>query len=655
LVKAIKVEEGKTKVIDAKCIYCGSCVKHCPSQAKFAESGIEATESFFQQGKRVIACVDPTFPAAFDNLAPQQLVAALKKLGFNEVMEGAFGGELVIRQYQKLLQEGREKPIISSICPAVVSYIEKYVPSLIPHLAPVVSPMIAMGRMIKGRYAPDAKVVYIGPCIAEKWEMKDEEVQGAVDVVLTFAELETMLKEAEIDPSVLPPAEFDGPRPHQARFLPLPGSLLNNLALPHDILNPENPVVTGKKGMKTVLEDLQAGNLRVKYLELLYCHGCTQGPRVSNKLSRYARRELLMDYVDRASAGHDESRFQRWMEEYESVDLSRGFADRFLEIEMPSEKQIKWILRKLGKRQPEDELNCQVCGYDSCRSKAIAVCQGVAELEMCLPYLVRKCQERFTALQKSHHKLKEAQDQLVQSEKLVSMGQLAASVAHEINNPISGVLTYIKLMQKKIDGRPLSDKELANFRKYLNIVAKETSRCGSIVRSLLEFARQSELKIESLDVNLVLKKTLALVEHQITLQNIKLTKKFTPLPRISADSSQLQQVFMNIILNAVQAMPNTGEISVTTAEGKDNFIEVRISDTGCGIAKENIPKLFDPFFSTKKEGRGIGLGLSVVYGIINRHRGRIEVESEVGKGSTFIVKLPRRGATSGRLYRTPPE
>lgn len=654
-VKAIKVEEGKAKVIDTKCIYCGSCVKHCANQAKYAEIGIETTRGFFQQGERVIACLDPTFPAAFNSTTPQQLAGALKKLGFTEVMEGAFGGELVIRQYQKLLQEEREKPIISSICPAVVSYIEKYVPSLIPYLAPIVSPMIAIGRMIKGKYAPEAKVVYIGPCIAKKWEMKDEEVQGAVDVVLTFAELETMLKEAEIDLTRISPAEFDGPQPLKASLLPMAGSLVKNLALPYDILNPENLVVTSKKGMKTILKDLQNDNLRVKFLELLYCNGCTQGPRVSNELSRYARRELLMDYVIQSFPNHDDSSFKRWMKEYGSVDLSRGFTDRFLEMEMPSEKEIKWILRKMGKRHPEDELNCGVCGYDSCRSKAIAVCQGFAELEMCLPYLAKKCQERFTALQRSHHKLKQAQEQLVQSEKLISMGKLAASVAHEINNPISGVLTYIKLMQKKVDGKPLSGSDLASFRKYLNIVAKETSRCGNIVRSLLEFARQSELKIQSLDVNSVLKKTLALLENQLTLQNIKLTKNIKPLPAISADSSQLQQVFMNIILNAIQAMPNGGEIAISTSEGKDGFIEVRVSDTGCGISKENIPKLFDPFFSTKKGGKGIGLGLSVVYGIINRHRGRIEVESGVGKGSTFIIKLPRRGAASGSFYRSPPE
>ena len=515
--------------------------------------------------------------------------------------------------------------------------------------------MIAMGRMIRGKYAPEAKVVYIGPCIAKKWEVQDEEVQGAVDVVLTFAELDTMLEEAKVDTSKLTPAEFDGPKPLRAGLLPLAGSFIKNLALPYGILNPENLVVTGKAGMKTILRDLQSNNLRVEFLELLYCNGCTQGPRVSNKLSPYARRELLMDYIIRAFTKHDDSLFKRWMEEYGSVDLSRGFSDRFLEIEMPSEKEIKWILRKMGKRHPEDEINCRVCGYDSCRSKAIAVCQGFAELEMCLPYLAQKCQERFTALQRSHIKLKEAQDQLIQSEKLISMGKLAASVAHEINNPISGVLTYIKLMQKKVDGKPVSDKDLASFRKYLNIVAKETSRCGSIVRSLLEFARQSELKIQSLDVNLVLKKTIALLEHQLTLQNIKLAKNFKPLPEISADSSQLQQVFMNIILNAIQVMPNGGEITVSTAEGKDGFIEVKISDTGCGIPKENLPKLFDPFFSTKKGGKGIGLGLSVVYGIINKHRGKIEVKSEVGKGSTFIIKLPRRGAASGRLYRSPPE
>ncbi|GAH71429.1 unnamed protein product, partial [marine sediment metagenome] len=187
--KAIRVREGLAEVIKERCISCGTCVQLCAAKAKLAESDIGIVWQLLGERQPVIALLSAPFPAAFPELRPGQLVTALKKLGFSEVMEDSFGAEPVGREYARLLSENNGKPILSSTCPAVVFYIEKYYPQLIGNLAPIVSPMVAMGRVIKWQYNPQAKVVFIGPCIAKKAESRDEKVAGVVDAVLTFSEL----------------------------------------------------------------------------------------------------------------------------------------------------------------------------------------------------------------------------------------------------------------------------------------------------------------------------------------------------------------------------------------------------------------------------------------------------------------------------------
>jgi two-component system NtrC family sensor kinase len=198
--KAIKVEEGKAQVLKERCIACGTCLQVCVPKAKQVESDIGITWQLLSQYPNVIAILSSSFPAALLKCSPGQLVAALKKLGFSEVMEDSFGAELVGREYARLITKDKGKPLLSANCPAVVTYIEKYHPQLIGNLAPIVSPMIAMGRIIKKQYNPEAKVIFIGPCIAKKLESRDERVEGVIDGVLTFAELKEMFTAKGINP-----------------------------------------------------------------------------------------------------------------------------------------------------------------------------------------------------------------------------------------------------------------------------------------------------------------------------------------------------------------------------------------------------------------------------------------------------------------------
>ncbi len=241
---------------------------------------------------------------------------------------------------------------------------------------------------------------------------------------------------------------------------------------------------------------------------------------------------------------------------------------------------------------------------------------------------------------KMTQRLKEVQYQLLQSEKLASIGKLAATIAHEINNPLNGILTYTKLIERKLSEGTFKEDEIPKFRSYLAIMERETERCSSIVRNLLDFARQREPSLKpDVDINAVVEESLSLLANQIALQEIKLEKGYGQLPPIMADPMQLRQAFLNIILNSCEAMQDEGKLTITTTFlQKDQVVKVEIVDNGVGIAEENLPKIFDPFFTSKE--KGTGLGLSVVYGIINSHQGDIEVKSKVEEGTTFIIKLP---------------
>ncbi len=242
-------------------------------------------------------------------------------------------------------------------------------------------------------------------------------------------------------------------------------------------------------------------------------------------------------------------------------------------------------------------------------------------------------------------KRKLTEEELIHSEKMASLGQLAASVVHEVNNPLAGIMVYIKLFLKKYKEKKLQDEKT---EQQLLKMEKELDRTTRIIRNLLAFARQSEPSMSPVEINKVIEAALTLVENQINLENITLEKNLEPkLPLIQADFDKIQQVLINIMLNAIQAMPEGGTLTIASSSPRDirigdvhkNAVRIDITDTGIGIPKENLKKLFTPFFTTKEKGVGVGLGLSVVHGIIGKHKGRIDVESEPGKGTTFRIYL----------------
>jgi signal transduction histidine kinase len=255
--------------------------------------------------------------------------------------------------------------------------------------------------------------------------------------------------------------------------------------------------------------------------------------------------------------------------------------------------------------------------------------------------------------------LEEAQTQLVQSEKMSAIGQLAAGVAHELNNPMGGILGYAQFALEKltkVSPENLTEGDLRSQTKYLRDIEQQARRCRAIVKNLLRFSRSSNItKWEDFDLNATLDDTISLIQHQLDLGNIEINRQFADdLPKLHGNASQLQQVFTNLMLNAQHAMPDGGLLTITTRFSPklgefSGCVEVIVQDTGIGIEEEHLGKIFEPFYTTKETGKGTGLGLSISYGIVKEHGGDITVSSEPGEGTRFSVIIPLDSTASGTV------
>jgi signal transduction histidine kinase len=249
--------------------------------------------------------------------------------------------------------------------------------------------------------------------------------------------------------------------------------------------------------------------------------------------------------------------------------------------------------------------------------------------------------------------VKETHEKLLHQDKMSSLGKLSASVVHEINNPIAGILNLIMLMQRIVSEDNLGRNEIEQFQHYLSLMETETRRTSRIVSNLLAFSRQSKMEPKRLSLNRLIEQTVFLNSNLLKMDGVKVETRLDPdLPDLLGSEDQLQQVFMNLVSNASEAMGG-GQGGVLTIETRhllgEDRLQINFTDTGRGIPEENYPKLFEPFFTTKKKGKGVGLGLSVAYGIIQEHGGSIYVKSKMGEGTIFQVKLPLKSTAERQL------
>jgi signal transduction histidine kinase/iron only hydrogenase large subunit-like protein len=636
--KAIQILDGQASVIQTRCIGCGNCVTVCSQNAKQVLSGIEDTEKLLAETTPVAAIVAPSYAAEFTECDTGALVAGLRALGFAHVHEVAFGADLVAAEYKRLLEHGAGR-WVATTCPAVVSYVRKYHPDLLDRLAPIVSPMLATARVLHDKDGPDGvKVVFIGPCIAKKGEASYEQFEGEVDAALTYVELRAMLAAKGINVHTQNEHDdFDGPHGSLGSLFPITRGMLQAADLNEDLLDGDIVSADGRANLVDAITDFEHGETEARLLDILCCEGCIMGAGFSCEAPVFKRRSDVSRETRARQSLFDTEAWKADVARYRSIDLSRTFApfdQRF--DDMPTPAELREILARMNKFTPEDELDCGACGYETCHDHAVAIWQGLAEAEMCLPYSVEELRKAVDELQESNRSLASTKEALVKSEKLASMGQLAAGIAHEVNNPLGILLLHANLLLEDCE----DDTAVADDVK---LIVDQANRCKKIISGLLNFARQSRVVRQPTDLTALVRDVLRTVPIDDGVEVEVEDHLADPVAEVDAD--QIVQVLANLLTNAQHAMPDGGTLTVTL-DGTEENVVIMVSDSGTGILEENLDKLFSPFFTTKQVGKGTGLGLAVTHGIVKMHRGQITVESNAdpAKGptqTTFTIVLPR--------------
>lgn len=385
-VKAIRIHQGHAEVVSERCILDGECVRACPQHAKAVETNIAAVKEWLKRGEKVVASLAPSFVSAF-SATFGQMTTALHQLGFTAIEETAVAAQGVADEHRRLLERA-DHPIIGSSCPTVVNLVERYYPHLISLLAPVVSPMVAHAMAVKGRMGDQVKVVFVGPCLAKIAERDREDIANWVDAVITFSDLFLLLKDQSIDPSVLEEANHLPEGIGVARLFALGGGMIKTAALPSDLMAVSTLSVTGLPECMTILDQLDAEMAGPLMIELLACPGgCINGPGHTGEGTSLQRRQRVMAHADRETLERDQVGSMAVSAPAISGHLTCCFASKSPAVLEPTDIEVREILASIGKIGPEDELNCGACGYSSCRAKAVAVYHGMAEREMCMPYM----------------------------------------------------------------------------------------------------------------------------------------------------------------------------------------------------------------------------------------------------------------------------
>jgi len=628
--KAIKISGGQAEVISQRCIGCGNCIRVCSQGAKVYRSSIGEVIELLNQPDEIVACVAPSFPAEFQDLGNYKILAGMiKALGVKYVNEVAFGADLVARKYKELINNDEGKRFISSDCPAIVAYIEKYHPELVDNLAPIPSPMVVLARVLKKKHGKDIKIVFIGPCIAKKEESKE------VDAVLTFKELRNLFDIRGIKPEDVVPTDFDAPVGGKGAIFPVSRGLVQTIEMQENIHEENIIVADGRTNFQEAIKEFDSGLLRNQNLELLCCEGCVMGVGMTSLGKPFAKRTLISNYVFDKLKNLNEEKWKEEVEKYKDIDLSQTFLPNDKRVPTPNDKALQEVLHTLGKFTEEQHLNCGACGYDTCREHAVAIINGLAEDEMCLPYTIEKLHNSVVDLALSNNKLASVQQALRHNEKLAHMGQLSAGIAHELNNPLGVIIMYSNLLLEELGKEDQT-------RKDLELIVQQAERCKTIVSGLLNFARKNKVNVEAVDLNELIESSVNSIIVPANI-NVQINKNFKT-DKINIDKEQMIQALSNLFKNAVEAMDGGGNLDITV-DDDDTNVHFTFSDTGMGIKNQDMEKIFNPFFTTKEVGKGTGLGLATTYGIIKIHKGKIIVTTNADPnsgptGTTFKVTIP---------------
>ncbi len=486
-VKAIRFSGNQAHIIGNECILCGHCFVVCPQDAKEIVDETEKVRVFLQSGDPVYVSLAPSFIANYEGVGIESMRSALQKLGFADVEETAIGATIVKTEYERLLSEEERDIVISSCCHSVNLLIQKYFPAELEYLADVMSPMQAHCADIKRRH-PNAKTVFIGPCVAKKDEAQYYE--GITDAVLTFEELTGWLEKEGITL-----AREITPNPEsRARFFPTTGGILKTMK--QDAPGYTYLAIDGVENCIAALKDIESGKIHKCFIEMSACVGsCVGGP----VMEKYSHSSPVQDYmaVSRFAGEHDFV-----VDQPDPDNLKKQFA--FIERKQPrpSETEIASVLRQMGKFKPSDELNCGSCGYPSCRDKAIAICQGKADISMCLPFLKDKAESFSDTI------VRNTPNGLIVLNEDLEVQQINSSARRIMNirsasdvlgESVIRILDPSVFVQVKNTGRPVHDQRvyLAEYKRYVEqtvVFDHESHMLVGIFRDITDEEAEREKK-----------------------------------------------------------------------------------------------------------------------------------------------------------------
>ena len=485
-IKAIRFSGNQAHIIDNECILCGQCFVVCPQNAKQIVDETEKVKVFIQSGEPVVVSLAPSFIANYDGVGINAMRTALKKMGFAEVEETAIGATIVKNEYERMLNEEDRDVVISSCCHSINLLIQKHFPACLEYLADVMSPMQAHCLDIKKRY-PGAKTVFVGPCVAKKDEA--DYYKGIVDAVLTFEELSEWMKDERVEL----PNESDSNEYSRARFFPTTGGVLKTMK--------ENSKFTyvaidGVENCMAVLKDIEKGKIHNCFIEMSSCSGsCVGGPVIE----KYHHDSNIKDYIEVATYAGDKDFL---VTQPKSVELKKQLTYIEPLLPMPSEMEINSALRQMGKFKSSDELNCGSCGYNTCREKAIAICQGKAEISMCLPFLKDKAESFSDTIVKNTpnglivlNENLEVQQINEAARKIMNI----RSASDVLGDQVIRILDPTVFMNVLTSGRDVRDQRvyLAEYKRYVEqtvVYDRDTHLLVGIMRDVTDEEYERERK-----------------------------------------------------------------------------------------------------------------------------------------------------------------
>ena len=455
-VKAIRFSGNQAHIIGNECILCGHCFVVCPQNAKEIVDSTEKVRVLIQSGDPIIVSLAPSFVANYDGVGIEAMRKALQKLGFADVEETAIGATIVKTEYERMLREEEHDIIITSCCHSINLLIQKYFPAELPYLADVMSPMQAHCVDIKKRI-PNAKTVFIGPCVAKKDEA--EYYEGPVDAVLTFEELTNWLKAEHITLD----KELDNTPESRARFFPTTGGILKTMA--QNAPGYTYMALDGVENCITALKDIENGKIHKCFIEMSACVGSCIGGPVMEKYHR----SPVHDYMSIAQYAGTRD-FD--VAQPDALTLKKNFSVIDHKLMQPAEYEIAAVLRQMGKFKPSDELNCGSCGYNSCREKAIAICQGKAEISMCLPFLKDKAESFSDTIVRNTPNGLIVLNENLEVQQINAAARKIMNIRSEsdvLGEPVIRILDPAVFVSVRNSGRSVRDQKvyLAEYKKYV--------------------------------------------------------------------------------------------------------------------------------------------------------------------------------------------